>query len=80
MTRSSLKEIVARVLEIDPSELSPEVELNSFPLFDSVNILMLMVALDDEAGIKLTAEQLPGLQKYSDIEAAAALSGVELTD
>ena len=80
MTRSSLKEIVARVLEIDPSELSPEVELNSFPLFDSVNILMLMVALDDEASIKLTAEQLPGLQKYSDIEAAAALSGVELTD
>ncbi len=80
MTRNQLKEIVADVLEIEASDLSAEVELTTFETYDSVNVLSLIIALDEEAGIKLGPQDAAKLNTYGDIEKIALEQGVELTD
>ena len=47
---------------------------------DSVSMLSLIVALDDDAGIQLSPNQVAELSRYGDIEAIAEAQGVELTD
>ena len=71
MKRDDLKGVVAAIIEVDPAELKPETDLRTFPAFDSVNILSLMIALDEQAGVKLGPEQAARLQFYGEIEKLA---------
>ena len=80
MTRAELRKIVADVLEVDPDQLAPEVELGSIEGFDSVSVLSLIIELDEKAGIKLPPTAAGALKRYGDIEGLAAQSGVALTD
>jgi acyl carrier protein len=80
VTRAELRKIVADVLEVDPSQLAPEVELGSFQTFDSVAVLTLIIELDEKAGIRLSPSAAGALKRYGDIENVAAQGGVTLAD
>lgn len=80
MKRHELKVIVADVLEIDPELLSAEVDLDTFENFDSVHVLMLVLELEQKAGVAMTSEEASKLRFYGDIERIAERRGVTLTD
>ena len=80
MKRADLKSIVAEVLEIEPSELEADTNLRDFDTYDSVNVLMLMVALDEQAGIKLSPTDTKKLFTFGDLESIATNQGIALTD
>lgn len=80
MKREVLRKLVAEIIEADPAVLLPDTDLRTLPNFDSVNILSLMIALDEQAKIKLGPEQAAKLQFYREIEQLAAEQGIELTD
>ncbi len=80
MNRKALKELVASTFECDASLLHLDTKLTDIENFDSVNILSLMVALDDEAGIKLDHTDLSKLETYADIENIFKLKGQTLED
>ena len=80
MKRADLRTIVAGVLEVDPSSLGSETDLNSIDTFDSVNVLTLMISLDEQAGIKISPAEANALRYYKDIERAAEKQGVELVE
>lgn len=80
MKRAELKKIVADVLEVDPRQLTPEVELGSFQTFDSVAVLTLIIELDEKAGLRLSPSAAGALKRYEDIENLATQSGVTLAD
>ena len=78
MKRQELKSIVAEVIEADPGDLQPETDLRSLPGFDSVNVLSLMIALDERAGIELGPDRASTLRFYHEIEELAVAQGVTL--
>jgi acyl carrier protein len=80
MKREELRRIVADVLEIKPEQLGSDTDLTAIETFDSVGILTLMIALDEQGGIKLGPADMRGLRHYSDIEKQAANHGATLTD
>jgi acyl carrier protein len=80
MNRFALRKIVAEGLEIDPELLEPDTDLTTIETFDSVAVLMLMLALDEQAGIKMSPEDASRLQYYRDVEALADRQGIVLTD
>jgi len=80
MRKSELREIVAKELEVDPEQLTPDTDLKTIETFDSVSILTLTIALDERAGIKLTPTDASALRYYGDIEKLAEKQGITLVD
>jgi acyl carrier protein len=80
MKRADLKSIVAGVLEINPDHLNSDTDLSTIDAFDSVNVLTLMIALDEQAGIKISPVDASVLRYYGDIERLAEKQRVELVD
>jgi len=80
MKRVELRNIVAGVLEIDPSVLDSDTDLNTIDTFDSVSVLTLMITVDEQAGIKMNPAEANALRCYGDIEKLAERQGVKLVD
>lgn len=78
MERQKLKQIVADVLEVEPAQLTSVTSLKSFPTYDSVAVLMLMVAMDEKASVKLTPSDTRELQSFGDIERLVERKGIRL--
>ncbi len=57
---------VARELNVPLELLQPETLLHSLPGFDSVQLLMLMVALE-EVGVKMPTAEAANLRTFGDI-------------
>ena len=57
---------VARELNVPLELLQPETLLHSLPGFDSVQLLMLMVALE-EIGVKMPTTEAANLRTFGDI-------------
>lgn len=51
-----LYQTIAQVLDVEVDELSDEVSLDALPTWDSLNHLNLIMALESEFGVNLTAE------------------------
>lgn len=51
-----LYQTIAQVLDVPVNELSEEVSLDSLPMWDSLNQLNLIMALESEFGVSLSAE------------------------
>jgi len=79
MKREILKDIVAEVLEVDPSTLDRDTDITALPTYDSVNVLSLIVALDDRAKIRLDGAKA-GFRTLAELEKIAADQGVALED
>jgi acyl carrier protein len=80
MKRADLRAIVASVLEIDPTSLGAETDLNSIDTFDSVSILTLMIMLDEQAGIKISPAEANALRFFGDIEQLAERQGIVIVE
>jgi acyl carrier protein len=80
MKKSELKKIVAEILEISDESFPSDVNLGEVSNFDSVAILTLMVGLDEQTGIKMSASDAKSLQCFSDIEKMAVRDGISLED
>jgi acyl carrier protein len=57
---------VARELNVPLGLLQPDTELHHLPGFDSVQLLMLMVALE-EVGVKMPTSEAANLRTFGDI-------------
>ncbi|MBE3144751.1 MAG: acyl carrier protein [Planctomycetes bacterium] len=80
MKHAELRNIVANVLEIDPNNLDSDTDLNSIDTFDSVSVLTLIIAVDEQAGIKISPAEANALRYYRDIESLAERQGVKFVD
>lgn len=80
MKRVELRQIVAEVLEVEADALASDVDLATIETFDSVSVLVLMVALDERAGVKLSPTDSMNLKLYGDIERLAERQGIVLED
>lgn len=60
-------EILADLFEVEPEEIKPEQELESFDPWDSMSKLSLIVVMDDEFDKKLTGEQILKFKTIQDI-------------
>jgi acyl carrier protein len=80
MKRADLRDIVAGVLEVDPNSLGPSVDLNAIDTYDSVSVLTLMIALDEQAGIKISPADASAVRYFGDIERLAKKQGIDLVE
>jgi acyl carrier protein len=78
--RAELRKVVAEVLEIEPDVLDSDTDLTAIETFDSVSVLTLMIALDEQAGIKMRPADARELRYYGDIERLAEKQGIVLAD
>lgn len=67
MTQEDKITLLADMLEIEPSALTPETSLDSIEEYDSMAKLSLIVLVDDECGKKLTGEQIREFRTVKDI-------------
>jgi acyl carrier protein len=58
--------VVAQELKVSPGLLQPDTALHSLPGFDSVQLLMLMVALE-EIGVKMPTSEAATLRTFGDV-------------
>ncbi len=75
MKEEQLRTLVAEVLEAAPEEISADTDLRALPGFDSVNLLALMIALDEQLGIRLRPEQAAALRYQRELEQIAREQG-----
>ena len=70
-----LRDILARVLEIDPAAVGPHTAVENEPRWDSLRHMTLVFALEDGFGVQFADEDLPGLTSVAAIERALAAAG-----
>jgi acyl carrier protein len=75
MKEEQLRTLVAEVVEADPAAINSDTDLRALPGFDSVNVLALMIALDEQMGIKLGPEQASQLRFMRELEELARGQG-----
>lgn len=68
MKQEQLQRLVAEVIEADPAGIASDTDLRALPGFDSVNVLSLMIALDEQMGIRLSPEQASSLRYFRELE------------
>jgi len=66
ITDEQIRQAVARELKVPPALLLRDTALHTLPGFDSVQLLMLMVALE-EIGIKIPTTEAANLRTFGDI-------------
>ena len=57
----------AEIVDVAPNELTPETELETLELWDSVAYLSAMVLIDEELGITIRPEVLSRAKTFEDI-------------
>lgn len=60
-------ELLADIFDVEPDEIKPEQELDSFEPWDSMSKLSLIVIMDDEFDKKLTGDQILKFKTIQDI-------------
>ena len=58
---SRLKEVMAAVLEVDESELGDDASVDTISTWDSLHHMNLVLALEDEFGIRFPDEEVANL-------------------
>jgi len=66
-TRAKLIDLVATILELDPSQIDDEMAPPRAPNWDSLNHLNICVAVSQEFRLDLTIEQMTSLRSVGDI-------------
>ena len=72
-----LKELVARVLNVDKGEINDEASPSSIDSWDSFNGLMLVVELEKNFNVKFTTEEVTSITKFKDIKDTLAKHGIK---
>ncbi len=73
-----LKQILAKVLEIDPGMITDETSPQNTPSWDSFNGLLLVTELEKGFNVKFTIEEVVAVKNFTDIKKALIGHGVNL--
>lgn len=74
---SRLTEVIGRVLDIPPEQITDSTSTNSAESWDSYNGLMLVSALEQEFKVSFTMDEVVAVKNVADIRAALRRHGVE---
>jgi acyl carrier protein len=74
-SEASIRRVAAEQLGIDPGELRPEVSLTDDLAVDSLDLVDLALALEDECGVTIRSRALESIRTYGDLLAAMAAAG-----
>lgn len=72
----TLKELVAKVLDVDKELLNDESSPENIPSWDSFNGLMMVSELEDNFKVKFTLGEVVNVKKFKDIKEALKRHGV----
>ena len=72
----TLKELVAKVLDIDKEMLNDESSSENISSWDSFNELMMVSELEDNFKVKFTLNEVESVKKFKDIKDALKRHGV----
>ena len=75
---SSLRDILADTLEINPEEVTPELSTDSVETWDSFRHLQLVLAVEGEYGVQLDPGQIPELTTVARLQQALTAKGAAL--
>lgn len=67
MSFENLKEIMVNTLSCDEEKIMPEASLAEDLKIDSLDAVELVMAIEEEAGIKIPDEELPNMKIVKDI-------------
>ncbi len=73
-----LKQILAKVLEIDPAAITDETSPQNTASWDSFNGLLLVTELEKGFDVKFTIDEVTAVKNVSDIKKALIKHGVQL--
>lgn len=66
-TESRIREIMAEMLDVDPRTITAAFGRNDAPLWDSLNHLRLVSALEEAFGIKMTMQEIGEMTTFEQI-------------
>ena len=75
---SSLRNILADVLELSPEEVTPDMNAAAVANWDSFRHLQLILALEDEYRVQLDQQRIPELTSVSLLQTELEKKGVSL--
>jgi acyl carrier protein len=75
---SSLRNILADVLELSPEEVTPDMNAAAVANWDSFRHLQLILALEDEYRVQLDPQRIPELTSVSLLQTELEKKGVSL--
>ncbi len=73
---SSLRNILADVLEISPDEVTPELSMETAENWDSFRHLQAVLAIEGEYGVQLDPQRIPELTSVALLQAELEKKGV----
>jgi len=74
----SLRDLFADTLEIDPEQVTPELDGESTENWDSFRHLQLILAIEGEYGVQFDPQQIPDLTTVAKVLAALESKGAKL--
>jgi acyl carrier protein len=75
---SSLRDIIADILEISSDEVTPELNTNTVDAWDSFRHLQLILAVEGEYGVQLDPQRIPELTSVALLQAELEKKGAAL--
>ncbi len=75
---NTLRDTIADILEIEPSEVTPSLSATEVESWDSFRHLQLILALEGEYGVQFDPGQIPDLTSVGKLCEALRAKGVDL--
>jgi acyl carrier protein len=75
---SSLRDLVADTLEMDPSDVTAETSTDTVDTWDSFRHLQLILSVEGEYGVQLDPQQVPELTTVAKLQSALQQKGAAL--
>jgi acyl carrier protein len=75
---SSLRNILADILEIAPEEVTPDLSIGTVESWDSFRHLQAMLAIEGEYGVQFDPQRIPELTSVALIQAELEKKGATL--
>lgn len=76
-----LRQPIAAVLKVDPESLGPESSMDTIESWDSLQHMILMVALEEEFGVTIPSEEAVEATSFSAIkDLLERLTGAEVVE
>lgn len=75
---SSLRDILADILEISPEQVTPDLGVGTVENWDSFRHLQAILAIEGEYGVQFDPQRIAELTTVSQIQAELILKGAQL--
>lgn len=75
---SSLRDLLADILEISPEQVTPDLGVGTVESWDSFRHLQAILAIEGEYGVQFDPQRIAELTTVSQIQAELALKGAQL--